>query len=75
MTLSEAKLHEQIVVMYLENEGSIRRRLMDLGILPDTVMEPVLASPSGHMRSYFVKGTMIALREQESDCIYVKKRG
>lgn len=72
MTLDEVQLHRKVIIKELQNVGRIRRRLLDLGIMPESVIEPVLCSPSGHMRSYFIKGTMIALRDDESTKILVQ---
>lgn len=74
MTLEEVNLNQRAVITEVQNSGSIRRRLLDLGIIPECVIEPVLCSPSGHMRSYFIKGTMIALRDEEASKILVKER-
>lgn len=75
MTLEDAVPGKPVKVTELCVQGSMRRRLLDLGILKDTIIEPVFDSPSGHMRAYFVKGTMIALRDSESKNIRVKEWG
>lgn len=70
-TLEEVELHQRVIVKALHNHGSIRRRLLDLGIVVNTEIEPVLESASHHMRAYFVKGTLIALRTNETSLIEV----
>ena len=75
MTLQEVKLNTEAIIKELKVQGSIRRRLLDLGILPNTVIEPVHTSPSGYMRAYFIKGALIALRDSESSEIIVEQRG
>ncbi|MFB3902844.1 MAG: FeoA domain-containing protein [Acidobacteriota bacterium] len=50
-----------------------RRRLMDLGILPGTVIEAVLKSPGGDPTAYRVRGALIALREEQSRWIYISR--
>lgn len=72
MTLNDVPMRQTVTVRELRAEGSIRRRLLDLGITPKTTIEPVHTSPSGSMRAYFVKGTMIALRDSESREIWVE---
>lgn len=72
MTLQEAKLNTKVTIKELRLQGSIRRRLLDLGILPNTEIEPIHTSPSGYMRAYFLKGTLIALRDSESSQIIVE---
>lgn len=75
MTLEEVELGKCVWVAGLCNTGTIRRRLLDLGIMEHTAIQPVLSSPSHNMRAYFVKGTLIALRENESKQILVEERG
>jgi len=50
-----------------------RRRLMDLGILPGTLIEAVLRSPGGDPTAYRVRGALIALREEQSRWIYISR--
>lgn len=73
MTLNEVVVKEEVRVSKVGNDASIRRRLLDLGILEGTYIKAVLSSPSKHMRAYFVKGTLIALRDSESSEIEVEK--
>jgi DtxR family Mn-dependent transcriptional regulator len=50
-----------------------RRRLMDLGILPGTTIEAVMRSPAGDPTAYRVRGTLIALRKEQSRTIYISR--
>ncbi len=50
-----------------------RRRLMDLGILPGTIIEAVMRSPGGDPTAYRVRGALIALREEQSRWIYISR--
>jgi DtxR family Mn-dependent transcriptional regulator len=52
-----------------------RRRLMDLGILPGTVIAAELSSPSGDPTAYRVRDALIALRREQADMIYVAPLG
>jgi len=51
-----------------------RRRLMDLGILPGTVIEAVMKSPSGDPTAYRIRGALIALRTEQSRWIYISRQ-
>lgn len=75
MNLNQVAIGKQVRIVSLQNTGSIRRRLLDLGMIEQTLIQPVLASPSKHMRAYFLKGTLIALRSDESEQIEVEERG
>jgi DtxR family Mn-dependent transcriptional regulator len=51
--------------------GSARRRMMDLGLLPGTIVAAELDSPSGNCRAYRVRDALIALRLEQGDMIQV----
>ena len=48
-----------------------RRRLMDLGIVPGTRISSEFESPSGEPVAYEIRGTLIALRRDQSDYIRI----
>ncbi|HSR52444.1 MAG TPA: metal-dependent transcriptional regulator [Acidobacteriota bacterium] len=52
--------------------GLERRRFMDLGILPGTLIEVERRSPSGDPTAYRVRGSTIALRRQQASHIHVR---
>ena len=70
-TLDTLAPGQKAVVKDLTCEGLERRRLMDLGILPGTVIEPELKSPLGDPTAYLVRGTLIALRREQARHIHV----
>jgi len=51
--------------------GPERRRLLDLGILPGTRISAELRSPSGDPTAYAVRGSLIALRQEQTNLIWV----
>ncbi|NLZ54185.1 MAG: ferrous iron transport protein A [Thermoanaerobacteraceae bacterium] len=50
----------------LTSNGIIRRRMLDLGLIADTIVEAVQKSPSGDPTAYFIRGAVIALRSEEA---------
>ena len=48
-----------------------RRRLMDLGILPGTLIRAEMPGPVGDPVAYLVRDTLIALRKEQSDQVFV----
>jgi DtxR family Mn-dependent transcriptional regulator len=52
--------------------GVERRRLLDLGVVPGTVIRAELNSASGDPKAYRIRGAMIALRKAQADLIHVK---
>jgi DtxR family Mn-dependent transcriptional regulator len=52
--------------------GAERRRLLDLGVLPGTLVEAELPSPVGDPVAYRIRDTLIALRREQARCIRVQ---
>lgn len=52
--------------------GAERRRLLDLGMLPGTVVEAELSSPMGDPVAYRVRDSLIALRGEQARCVQVE---
>ena len=74
--LSGLELGEHAVVVGISGlcRGQPRRRLLDLGIVPGTIVTAELRSPSGDPTAYRIRGAMIALRREQADLIQVERR-
>jgi DtxR family transcriptional regulator, Mn-dependent transcriptional regulator len=53
--------------------GVERRRLLDLGIIPGTLVTAELVSPSGDPTAYRIRDTLIALRRTQADLIKIDR--
>jgi len=51
--------------------GANRRRLLDLGLVPDSQVKVIRRSPAGNPTAYLIKGTSIALRNEDARQILV----
>lgn len=71
--LSTLDLGETSNVMHLEVKGLLRRRILDLGIVPGTVLTCIGKAPAGDPIAYLVRDTVIALRSEDADLIAVHK--
>jgi len=71
MYLCDLSVNQKCIVSRLNSSGIMRRRLMDIGIVPGSLVECVLSSPSGNPMAYFVKGSIIALRNCDASDIEV----
>ena len=71
--LSDLSLGERAKIVGLSPvcHGTERRRLLDLGILPGTEIKAELISPSGDPTAYLVRRSLIALRKEQADLIYI----
>lgn len=52
--------------------GATRNRLLDLGLVPATIVEAIRKSPAGDPVAYRIRGAIIALRAEESRQIRVR---
>ncbi|MCF8366004.1 MAG: metal-dependent transcriptional regulator [Bacteroidales bacterium] len=53
--------------------GQQRRRLMDLGVVPGSMVSAEMKSASGDPVGYRVMGTTIGIRKQQADLIFIHK--
>ena len=59
------------VVTGLLNDGKIRRRLQDIGLIKGTVVECIQKSPLGDPTAFLIRGAVIALRREDSVLILI----
>ncbi|MDP3581990.1 MAG: iron dependent repressor, metal binding and dimerization domain protein [Ignavibacteria bacterium] len=73
--LSSLATDESATVIGISNamRGQQRRRMLDFGIVPGTVVHTRLRSLKGDPSAYEVRGALIALRKNQSDLIHIKK--
>lgn len=71
MPLSDLAVGTSCRVSSIELVGLLRRRILDLGILPGTVVACVRRSPAGDPTAYAVRGATIALRQDDARHIKV----
>jgi DtxR family Mn-dependent transcriptional regulator len=72
--LSSLKVGQTATVMDLSPgcRGLERRRLLDLGLVPGTVVTAELQSMGSDPTAYRIRGALIALRRQQADWILIK---
>ena len=64
--LTDLHVGERAQVVSLQNEGNIKRRLQDLGLVEGTRVNCVQKSPNGDMVAYGIRGAIIALRSEDA---------
>ena len=72
--LTELSENQRAQIIRLDEavQGFTRRRFLDLGLTPGTVIFPELQTFFGDPRAYRVRGTLIALRNDQAAQIWVK---
>mgnify|MGYP000939218407 CR=1 FL=1 len=69
--LNQLPIGKKANVSALTSDGTIRRRMLDLGVICGTEIEPLYKSPSGNPAAYLIRGAVIALRSDVSEKIMV----
>ena len=71
--LSELRVGERgrVVNVSPRCRGAERRRLMDLGVVPETLIEVAMRSPVGDPTAYRLRETLVALRREQAGVINV----
>ena len=54
-------------------EGALRRRLFDLGLIPQTLVSCRFAAPAGSPMAFTVRGAVLALRTRDAQEIFVER--
>jgi len=74
-TLAEVEEGEEVRVLGIHPglQGPQRRRLLDLGLVPGTVVEAELESAGGDPVAFRVRGALIALRKDQARWILVDR--
>lgn len=72
-TLNDLAPGSSAIVACLQATGFVRRRLLDIGLVPGTRVEVIRRSPGGDPTAYKIRGTTFALRREEGVQVLVRK--
>lgn len=70
--LSDTSLGNRYIIKKINVDGSIKRRLLDIGMIEGTKVENVLVSPFGDPMAFLIRGAVIALRNEITSKIVVE---
>ena len=62
---------EVVTVKELLTRGTMRRRLIDIGLTEDTEVKCIGRSPFGDPSAYMIRGAVIAIRREDSGSVLV----
>jgi len=71
-TLSELKPKDQGKIKGINNIGNLKRKLLDMGIIPGSPVEVVKVAPLGDPIDVKIKGYHLSLRKEEAAGILVE---
>lgn len=72
-SLDIINLNTSVKIDSLNCTGSMRRRLLDLGLIEGATVIPVFKSPAGELTAYEIRGTVIAIRMEDARNIIVEQ--
>ncbi|MDO4581592.1 MAG: FeoA family protein [Bacillota bacterium] len=70
--LNDIKPGQYGVVTALRSGNSMRRRLLDIGLIENTVVECLGRSPGGDPSAFLIRGAVIAIRAADGDGVLVR---
>ena len=72
MTLKELKPGQQAIIMSIGEKGSMRRRIMDMGMTPGATVKVIKVAPLGDPIEVNIRGYELSLRKDEANQIQVE---
>lgn len=72
MTLAEAKVGQDVKIVKIGLAGSVKRRMMDMGMLIGEKIKVVKVAPMGDPVEIMVKNYKLSLRKKEVKAIEVE---
>lgn len=70
-SLNSIEPGERAVISEIKSNEGMRRRLLDIGMIPGTEVECVGRSPSGDPKAFLIRGAVIAIRSEDSAGIFI----
>ena len=71
MNLAQARIGQVVTISHVAGEGSFRRRLMELGLVPGTRVEVLGVAPLGDPLELLVRGGSLSIRRAEAQGVSV----
>lgn len=71
MTIDLMKIGDKKKIIYIDNDLSIKKRLLEIGMSYGTVIECILINPFRNLIAYRVKDTIVAIRKEDGKKIMV----
>lgn len=72
MTLRDLKPGQSGIVASIKGSGSIRRRVLEMGVTPGTGIEVIKVAPLGDPVEVMLRGYDLSLRREEAEAIELR---
>ncbi len=73
ISLDKANLNEKYYIEKVLLDEHTKKRIYDLGMIENTVIEALYRSPFNDPTAYLVRGTIIAIRNEDAKKIIVRR--
>lgn len=71
ITLAQLPINQTGIILDLNCNHSIKKRLLDLGLIPGTSITPVFTSPFGEPTAFEFRNTIVSIRNNDTSHILV----
>lgn len=71
-TLNMLEIGQRARVIQVKGRGNSRKRLLDMGMVPGTVLSVTKKAPLGDPMDFKLKGYNLSLRKQEAEMVIVE---
>lgn len=72
MDVTDLKINQEANIIDVEGEGPLRRRLLEMGILPNTLIKVIKKAPLGDPLEISIRGYELSLRKEDAKSIKVE---
>ena len=69
--LNNLLVNEVGYIYDLNCSENVKKRLLDLGLVKDTCITPILKSPSNGIRAFDIRNSLIAIRDDDATKILI----
>lgn len=72
-SLADLPLHHEAKILSVGGDRALRRRLMELGLVPGTPVKVVNVAPLGDPLELSVRGCRLSIRRRQAQALLIRK--
>lgn len=70
--LADLEIGRKAFIRKITTSDGIRRRLLDIGLIPNTEVICLYQNPFGSIKAYLIRGSVLAIRQDDASKIEVE---
>ncbi len=74
MTLDKLQIGKEAVISAVHGEGTLRLRLLDMGLIPNTRVKVVRIAPMGDPMELLIRGYSLTLRLEDASNVELEEQ-